>query len=72
MTDSRNCPICKRRLPQGETQRFKPFCSKRCADVDLGNWLKSGYAIPAVEVDDEAEREPGEADEGSVTGLRRH
>jgi uncharacterized protein len=53
-------------------QRFKPFCSKRCADVDLGNWLKSGYAIPAVEVDDEAESEPGEADEGSVTGLRRH
>ena len=25
---------------------FAPFCSKRCADVDLGRWLKGGYAVP--------------------------
>ena len=73
MTDSQNCPICKRRLPQSEEAvRFKPFCSKRCADVDLGNWLKGGYAIPAVEVDDEAESEPGEQDKEGGTGARRH
>ncbi|MGH6872919.1 MAG: DNA gyrase inhibitor YacG [Rhizomicrobium sp.] len=34
--------------------RFKPFCSKRCADVDLGRWLKGSYAIPAVEAPDPA------------------
>ena len=38
-----SCPIC-----QKTTQaKFKPFCSKRCADVDLGKWLNESYAIPA-------------------------
>jgi endogenous inhibitor of DNA gyrase (YacG/DUF329 family) len=26
---------------------YRPFCSKHCADVDLGNWLKGDYAIPS-------------------------
>jgi hypothetical protein len=47
------CPICRK--PQDA--RFKPFCGKRCADVDLGRWLKEGYAVPAVE-----EPEPGSED----------
>ncbi len=36
------CKNCKK--PQSGDH--KPFCSKRCADVDLGRWLKGGYAIP--------------------------
>jgi endogenous inhibitor of DNA gyrase (YacG/DUF329 family) len=42
------CAIC------GKLQdpKFKPFCSKRCADVDLNRWFSGGYAIPAVEEDD--------------------
>jgi uncharacterized protein len=39
------CAVCGK--PQ--EPRFKPFCSKRCTDVDLGRWLKGGYAIPAAE-----------------------
>ena len=42
---SRACAICGK--PQLE--RFKPFCSKRCADVDLNRWFNGNYAIPAVE-----------------------
>ncbi|MDP3546470.1 DNA gyrase inhibitor YacG [Phreatobacter sp. HK31-P] len=38
--------------------RFKPFCSKRCADVDLNRWLKGAYAIPAAEDPDEDGTEP--------------
>lgn len=38
---SKICKICKK--PACED--FAPFCSKRCADVDLGRWLKGGYAI---------------------------
>ncbi|MEM6943076.1 MAG: DNA gyrase inhibitor YacG [Pseudomonadota bacterium] len=38
-----SCPICGR--PQDI--KMKPFCSKRCADVDLGRWLSGSYAIPA-------------------------
>lgn len=73
MTDSRKCPICRRLLAAGEeAARFHPFCSKRCADVDLGRWLKGGYAIPAVENDDETESEPGAEGEGSGTGPLRH
>jgi endogenous inhibitor of DNA gyrase (YacG/DUF329 family) len=66
MSDSRNCPICRRPLPEGEAAaRLRPFCSKRCADVDLGNWLKGGYAIPAVETEEDAESGPGQPEEGS-------
>lgn len=42
------CAVCGK--PQDPN--YKPFCSKRCADVDLNRWLSGGYAIPAVEEDD--------------------
>ncbi|MCE8007126.1 DNA gyrase inhibitor YacG [Aestuariivita sp.] len=46
-----SCPIC-----QAETEpRFRPFCSKRCADVDLARWFNGGYAVPSEDPDD-AER----------------
>lgn len=45
----RPCPICARPA----SSEFKPFCSKRCADVDLHRWLAGGYALPsAPDVDD--------------------
>jgi endogenous inhibitor of DNA gyrase (YacG/DUF329 family) len=37
------CPICKK----PSVEEHKPFCSKRCADVDLGRWLTAGYTLPA-------------------------
>ena len=39
------CPICGR--PAHAT--FRPFCSQRCADVDLGRWLGERYVIPGPE-----------------------
>jgi endogenous inhibitor of DNA gyrase (YacG/DUF329 family) len=39
------CPICGK----SQDAKLKPFCSKRCADVDLSRWLKGSYAIPAEE-----------------------
>jgi endogenous inhibitor of DNA gyrase (YacG/DUF329 family) len=50
------CAICGK--PQEE--RFKPFCSKRCADVDLNRWFSGKYAIAAEEEDDQAEEKPPE------------
>jgi len=36
------CPICRKPTdPQ-----YRPFCSRRCADVDLGRWLTGAYRIP--------------------------
>lgn len=49
----RPCPICKKM----SVAAFHPFCSKRCADVDLSRWFKGVYAAPA---DDQGE-EDGEA-----------
>jgi len=39
----RLCPICDRR-PQQEA--YRPFCSRRCADLDLQRWFTGGYTIP--------------------------
>ena len=68
MVQTRLCPICKRPLDErDDALRFRPFCSKRCADVDLGRWLKGAYAIPAAESEDEdgetPDGEPGAGDE---------
>ena len=39
------CPICKRPADP----KYRPFCSKRCADVDLAKWLNGAYAVPVEE-----------------------
>ena len=44
---SGRCPICGQRT----VAEYKPFCSKRCADVDLQRWFTGRYAIPVVEED---------------------
>lgn len=46
------CPICSRPV----VAAFKPFCSKRCADVDLSRWLGEAYRVPVAPDDDEAEQ----------------
>jgi len=43
------CPICNK----DTDPKYRPFCSKRCADVDLAKWLSGSYAIPAEPADDE-------------------
>jgi endogenous inhibitor of DNA gyrase (YacG/DUF329 family) len=45
----RPCPICGK----PSTPQFRPFCSARCADVDLNRWLSGAYVIPAEPVEDE-------------------
>ena len=39
------CPVCSK--PADDKR--KPFCSKRCADIDLGRWLKESYRVPTDE-----------------------
>ncbi len=48
------CPICKKAAQDG----FAPFCSARCADIDLGRWFSGRYAIPARPEEDETGDEP--------------
>ena len=42
------CPICDRETDP----KYRPFCSRRCADVDLGKWLNGNYAVPSTDPDD--------------------
>lgn len=48
------CPICEKHQAVAE---YRPFCSKRCADVDLQRWFTGGYAIP-VRPDEPTDDEP--------------
>ena len=52
------CPICKKEV---EDLKYKPFCSKRCADIDLGNWFCEKYTIAATELNEEELQELEEA-----------
>lgn len=58
MAVSKKCPICGRPA----VEAFKPFCSKRCADVDLNRWLTGAYVIPA------RDDEPADDDDNLVPG----
>ena len=46
-----SCPICGKQ----PVATYRPFCSKRCADVDLGRWLNGSYGVPSTDPDDAEE-----------------
>ena len=54
----RKCPICGK----ATVEAYRPFCSKRCADIDLGKWLSGSYTI--------AGREEDEGDGNEAKGVR--
>lgn len=51
---SSKCAVCGKSV----VNAYRPFCSKRCADIDLWRWLKGEYAVPGT---------PGEAGEAPDT-----
>ena len=54
------CPICKK----AAVEEYRPFCSRRCADIDLAKWLGGSYAIAGREEDE------GDDPEGKVPSQR--
>jgi Uncharacterized protein conserved in bacteria len=58
MPPVKKCPICGK----ATVEEFKPFCSKRCADIDLNRWLTGSYVIPA------RDDEPAGDDDDSIPG----
>lgn len=62
-----SCPICAKPT----TRDYRPFCSKRCADIDLAKWMGGSYAVPSQDPDDAEEL--SEALEQHLDGeLKRH
>ena len=43
-----SCPICSKE----QDAKYRPFCSRRCADVDLSKWMTGGYAVPSTDPQD--------------------
>jgi endogenous inhibitor of DNA gyrase (YacG/DUF329 family) len=58
-TAGKTCPICGKPVDQA----FHPFCSRRCADIDLNRWLSGVYAVPVKADEDEDGERPAEGDE---------
>ncbi|MBU3028950.1 DNA gyrase inhibitor YacG [Paracoccus marinaquae] len=51
------CPLCGK----PSAAAYRPFCSKRCADIDLAHWLRGDYVIPGTS-QDEVAPDPDERD----------
>lgn len=58
-----SCPICQKKADE----KYRPFCCRRCADVDLGRWLNGSYAMPTEEA-----AEGGEPEDAKETERRFH
>jgi uncharacterized protein len=48
-TPGPKCPICRKPM----VAAYRPFCSKRCADVDLNRWFSAAYGVPGKQEEDE-------------------
>ena len=48
------CPLCGKPTDPD----YRPFCSRRCADIDLHRWISGRYAIPAAQDDEEDDDAP--------------
>ncbi|WP_229381860.1 DNA gyrase inhibitor YacG [Spiribacter sp. 2438] len=56
-----SCPNCGAEVPWTDASEYRPFCSKRCRLIDLGQWFEESHRIPGEPVDlespDETERD---------------
>ena len=57
------CPHCGKEIKDSK-QPYRPFCSDRCKLLDLGKWISEEYRVPALETEDNEEKnsrkDPGE------------
>lgn len=53
MATTVDCPTCAKKVVWSPENKFRPFCSERCKQIDLGAWAEEKYSIPAVIQPDE-------------------
>ena len=56
---NKKCPICGKQ----SVLEYQPFCSKKCADIDLGRWLKGTYVVHTNETPEEENLKKEESEE---------
>ena len=64
---SSGCPICG----ADRSRKYAPFCSVKCADRDLANWLTGNYAIPAADDDEDTAEAVEEIDTHGPSDVDR-
>ncbi|ANQ83873.1 DNA gyrase inhibitor YacG [Azoarcus olearius] len=53
------CPTCGAQVPWVPESRYRPFCSARCRQIDLGAWASEEYKVPTSPPDDTDAAETG-------------
>ncbi|MGZ8289111.1 MAG: DNA gyrase inhibitor YacG [Telluria sp.] len=48
-----DCPTCGKKVEWTEANKYRPFCSERCKQIDLGAWAEEKFVIPGPPVDDD-------------------
>jgi endogenous inhibitor of DNA gyrase (YacG/DUF329 family) len=66
------CPACKGPSLYAPANPWRPFCSQRCREHDLGAWASESYRMEERSRGDEATEEPSPATRGVPAELRRH
>lgn len=56
-----NCPTCSKKVAWTEQNEYRPFCSLRCKQIDLGAWAEEKYVIPGSAPEDDIEDDGSEA-----------
>lgn len=54
----RSCTVCGKPVQEREKNEAFPFCSPRCRQIDLGNWLGERYRVPGEPFDPTASKDP--------------
>lgn len=49
------CPTCAKPVEWTEASKYRPFCSERCKQIDLGAWAEEKYTIPGAVPEDPEE-----------------
>jgi len=55
-----DCPTCGQKVEWTEINTFRPFCSNRCKQIDLGAWASEKYAIPTVNLPEDTDDAGGD------------
>jgi endogenous inhibitor of DNA gyrase (YacG/DUF329 family) len=61
------CPICGRPTDAA----LRPFCTRRCADIDLAKWMTGSYAIPSDDPED-ADQAAEALERGAAERRKQH
>lgn len=56
MTTYVTCPVCSKVVEWVEKNAYRPFCSERCKQIDLGAWAEGKYVVPASEPEKDSEK----------------